>query len=138
VSAGFFDLLGGHPQLGRTFTVEEDVPGSSVAVLGFALWKRLFGGDPAIVGRTLSIDGEPHVVIGVMAADFQPVYRESELWTPLGVNAGNMPLPNATYLVSVDRLAPGRSILDARRCARLRCGPRAHGAGPPLRPLFEP
>src|SRR5262249_39702743 len=114
VSPGFFDLLGGRTVLGRTFTPEEDASESRVAVLGFGLWQRVFAGDPHVVGRTLSIDGEPHVVIGVTAASFQPAYRESELWTPLGVNAHNMPLPNATYLVSVGRLAPGRSLPDAR------------------------
>jgi len=115
VSAGFFELLGGHPALGRTFTAAEDEQGNGLVVLGYGLWQRVFAGDPSVVGRTLSIDGEPHLVIGVMAADFQPAYRETELWTPLGVNAHNMPLPNATYLVSVGRLAPGRSLADARQ-----------------------
>jgi putative ABC transport system permease protein len=115
VSAGFFDLLGGRAILGRTFTPAEDEPGSALAVLGYGLWQRMFGGDQSVVGRRLSIDGEPHVIIGVMAPEFQPAYRESELWTPLGVNAHNMPTPNATYLVSVGRLAQGRSLSDARR-----------------------
>jgi putative ABC transport system permease protein len=115
ISAGFFDLLGGRTIVGRVFTAAEDEPGSTLAVLGYGLWQRMFGGDPSIVGRTISIDGERHVVIGVMAPEFQPAYRESELWTPLGVNAHNMPTPNATYLVSVGRLAPGRSLPDARR-----------------------
>src|SRR5262249_40608442 len=113
VSAGFFDLLGGRTVLGRTFTRAEDEPGSAVAVLGYGLWQRLFDGDPWVLGRVLSIDGEPDEIIGVMPPDFQPAYRESELWTPLGVNAGNMPTPNATYLVSVGRLAPGRTLADA-------------------------
>jgi len=115
VSAGFFDLLGGHPMLGRVFTPAEDEEGSGLVVLGYGLWQRVFGGEPSIVGRKVSIDGEPHVVIGVMAPDFQPAYRESDLWTPLGVNTHNMPLPNATYLVSVGRLAPGKSLADARQ-----------------------
>ncbi len=115
VSSGFFELLGGHPRLGRTFTAAEEDAGGALVVLGHGLWQRVFGGDPSIVGRKISIDGEPHVVIGVMAADFEPAYRESELWTPLGVNASHIPMPNATYLVSVGRLAPGRSLADARR-----------------------
>ena len=115
VSAGFFALLGGQPVLGRLFTPAEDEAGSGLAVLGYGLWQRAFGGEPSVIGRKVSIDGEPHVVIGVMGPDFQPAYRESELWTPLGVNQHNMPLPNATYLVSVGRLAPGRSLADARQ-----------------------
>jgi putative ABC transport system permease protein len=115
VSTGFFDLLGGRTVLGRTFTRDEDETGSGLAVIGYGLWQRLFAGDPAVLGRTLSVDGEPHVVIGVMSPDFQPAYRESELWTPLGVNAHNMPMPTSTYLVSVGRLAPGRSLSEARQ-----------------------
>jgi putative ABC transport system permease protein len=115
VSSGFFQLLGGRALFGRTFTAMEEDSGSALAVLGYGLWQRAFGADPSIVGRKLVIDGEPHVVIGVMNADFQPAYRESELWTPLGVNAGNMPMPNATYLVSVGRLVRGRSLADARQ-----------------------
>ena len=115
VSAGSFDLLGGKTVLGRTFNAREDLPGSGLAVLSDGLWKRVFGGDPKVIGRTVLIDGEPHVIIGVMASGFNPAYRESELWTPLGVSAHNMPLPNATYLVSVGRLAPGRSLADARQ-----------------------
>jgi predicted permease len=115
VSSGFFDLLGGHTQLGRTFAAAEEDAGDALVVLGHGVWQRVFGGDPSVVGRKVAIDGEPHVVIGVMAADFQPAYRESELWTPLGVNASQMPMPNATYLVSVGRLAAGRSLTDARR-----------------------
>ena len=114
VSSGFFELLGGKTARGRTFTRQEDEGNASVAVLSNGLWRRAFGGDPAILGRKISLDGEPHVVIGVMAPDFQPAYRDSELWTPLSVNAHNMPMPNATYLVSVGRLAPGRSLTDAR------------------------
>ena len=115
VSAGFFDLLGGRPVLGRTFTPAEDESEGGVTVLGYGLWRRVFGGEPSVIGRKVSIDGEPHVVIGVMAPDFQPAYRDSELWTPLGVNAHNMPLPNATYLAAVGRLAPQRTLEDARR-----------------------
>jgi predicted permease len=115
VSAGFFELLGGKTVLGRTFTKSEDVPSAGVAVIGFGMWQRVFGGDPTVVGRTLSLDGEPHTVIGVMSADFQPMYRESELWTPLGVDNGNMPLPTSTYLVSVGRLAVDRSLPEAQQ-----------------------
>src|SRR5690349_5344026 len=66
VSAGFFELLGGQPVLGRTFTTDEDDAGSGLVVLGYGLWQRVFAGDPSVLGRTLSIDGEPHVVVGVM------------------------------------------------------------------------
>lgn len=115
VSAGFFDLLGGRPVLGRVFTPAEEEADAGLAVLGYGLWQRVFGGEASVLGRKVSIDGEPHVVIGVMGPDFQPAYRDSELWTPLGVNQHNMPLPNATYLAAVGRLAAHRSLDEARR-----------------------
>lgn len=114
VSAGFFDLLGGRPRLGRVFTPEEDLQGRPLAILGFGLWQRLFGGDEHVLGRSLLLDGEPHVVVGVMSAGFQPLIAETELWTPLGIHAGNLPFPAATYLVSVAHLARGRSPGEAR------------------------
>ena len=114
VSAGFFAILGGRPELGRVFTPDEDVDGNGLVVLSHGAWKRLFGGDPAAIGRTMSIDGAPHVVLGVMGPDFQPAYVDTELWTPLGTNASHMPQPNATFSVSVGRLAPGRTLGEAR------------------------
>ena len=114
VSAGFFAILGGRPELGRVFTPDEDVDGNGLVVLSHGAWKRLFGGDPAAIGRTMSIDGAPHVVLGVMGPDFQPAYVDTELWTPLGTNASHMPQPNATFSVSVGRLAHGRTLGEAR------------------------
>src|SRR4051812_40211465 len=114
VSAGFFAILGGRPELGRVFTPDEDVDGNGLVVISHGLWQRLFGGDRAAIGRTISIDDAPHVVVGVMPLDFQPAYVDTELWTPLGTNASHMPQPNATFSVSVGRLAPGRTIGDAR------------------------
>jgi putative ABC transport system permease protein len=114
VSAGFFAILGAQPELGRVFTPDEDVDGNGLLVLSHGLWQRLFGGDRAAIGRTLSIDGAPHVVIGVMRPDFQPAYVDTELWTPLGTNATHLPLPNATFSISVGRVAPGRTLGDAR------------------------
>src|SRR3954465_278123 len=114
VSAGFFAVLGGRPELGRVFTADEDVDGNGLLVLSHGLWKRLFGGDPSAIGRTLSIDGAPHVVIGVMPPEFQPAYVDTELWTPLGTSAAHLPLPNATFNISVGRLARGQTLGDAR------------------------
>ena len=82
VSAGFFSVLGVPPAFGREFTADEDRPGGPpVVVLSHALWTRL-GSDPAIVGRSLTLRGEPHTVVGVMPRGFttgSPV----DVWTPL-------------------------------------------------------
>jgi hypothetical protein len=67
VSAGFFDVLGVQPALGRTFLPDEEQPGSErVAVLGHGLWQRRFGSDPEVVGRSLSLDGQSTTIVGVL------------------------------------------------------------------------
>jgi len=83
VSAGFFAMFGGHPAIGRVFTDEEVVADEKVVVLGQNLWQRRFGGDPQAVGRTMIVDGEPHVIVGVMPRDFDPAFVPSDFWTPL-------------------------------------------------------
>jgi predicted permease len=65
VTASLFPLLGFEPALGRFFLPEEDI-GGRVVVLGHGVWQRKFGGDPALVGRSITVNGVPHTVIGVM------------------------------------------------------------------------
>ena len=83
VTHSLFALLGVEPALGRTFLPEEDVPGGDrrVVVLGHALWQDEFGGDPGIVGRTITLDRQPYTITGVMPAGFD--YPDAELWVPL-------------------------------------------------------
>jgi putative ABC transport system permease protein len=110
-SAGALALLGRGPIVGRIWTEEEDRALARVAVLSHTLWQRRFGGDPQVLGRTLSIDREPHEIIGVMGPDFEPDYVfASELWTPLGIHEGNLPNPRSTYILTVARLRPGASL----------------------------
>lgn len=72
VSANFFELLGVSPALGRSFFTEEETAGRNrVLVISDALWRRVFAADPAIVGRTISLDHEPHTIVGVLPARFQ-------------------------------------------------------------------
>lgn len=72
VSDGYFRVIGMAPAIGRTFTPDENVPGGPpVVILNDALWRRSFGADPGIVGRTITLDDEPHTVIGVMPPDFE-------------------------------------------------------------------
>ncbi len=75
VSADFFRVLGVHPAIGRDFTQKEDSPsGERVVVLTDGLWRRRFGGDPALVGKTVAINAKPYTVVGVMP----PVFRYGE------------------------------------------------------------
>ena len=72
VSPPFFDILRVQPALGRSFRREEATPGRHrVVILGHSLWQSRFGSDPAAVGRTISLNGVPHEIVGVLPADFE-------------------------------------------------------------------
>jgi predicted permease len=109
VSAQWFDVFGAKPRLGRVFQNEEDQPNANqVIVLSFAAWKRLFGQDAGVLGRTVELNQKPYRVVGVMG----PEYRwpaNVDLWVPLGLAAdqyspGNR--FNESYSAVV-RLKPG-------------------------------
>ena len=110
MSAGLFAVLGAAPALGRTFTAAEEQAATPVVVLSDRLWRRRFGGRPEVIGQTVEVDRIRHEIVGVMPPDFEPAYLPSELWTPLGIRPGNLPLPNATYIVNVVRLRPGVTL----------------------------
>ena len=83
VSTGYFRVLGVRPQLGREFTAEEEqLGGPSVAILSDALWQRAFHSDAAVIGRTVTVGGEPAVVVGVMPAGFQ-AETPKDIWAPI-------------------------------------------------------
>lgn len=94
VSAGYFRVLGVLPAIGREFTVEEDVPGGpALAVLSDRIWRSAFSGDAAVVGQTVLLKGEPHVVVGVMPPTFKS-NSDADVWTPIrpsitGEGSGN-------------------------------------------------
>src|SRR3954470_3131286 len=83
VGGNFFDLLGASPLVGRTFHPDDDRRGSArTVVLSYGFWQRQFGGDPAIVGRTVVLSGKTFTVVGIMPAAFTfPV--GTDIWTPL-------------------------------------------------------
>jgi predicted permease len=83
----WFDAFGARPLLGRIFRPEEDQPhATQVALLAYDTWQRLFGGDPAIVGRSIQLNREDYRVVGVMGPDFEWPSR-TQLWIPLGLAA---------------------------------------------------
>lgn len=84
VTANFFRTLGVKPALGRDFLPEEDTPGgSAVLLLSHRLWERRFGADPAVVGRTVPVNGRGHVVVGVLPPRVV-AYEEAQAFVPLG------------------------------------------------------
>jgi putative ABC transport system permease protein len=83
VSANFFNVLGVDPIAGRTFQAGEDQQGGpKVTVLSYGLWQRRFGGDSAVIGRAVMINGESYTVVGVLPANFQFALRNADLWIP--------------------------------------------------------
>lgn len=83
VSAQYFSVLGVAPLLGRGFTQEEDRPnGSHAVILSYALWQSSMQGDRDIVGKAITLKGEPYTVVGVLPRDAQPT-GNADLWTPL-------------------------------------------------------
>lgn len=84
VSADFFRVLGVQPVLGRAFAPEEDDEGASkTVVLAYATWQTRFGSDPAILGRTLMLNNEPHEVIGVLPRVFELPIDDANVWLPI-------------------------------------------------------
>jgi len=114
VSGSLFRILGGQPLLGRGIEPADDGPrGTEVVVLGYRVWQRLFGGDPNVVGRSLMMEGRPHVVVGVMPARFRFPSDDVELWAAIRDNMSGMPR-NSRFMVAVGRLRAGASQASAQ------------------------
>jgi putative ABC transport system permease protein len=117
VSAGFFPLLGVEAHLGRGFLPEDDKPkGERVVVISHGLWQRRFGGDPNIIGQSLTLDGNSHTVVGVLPAGFNfPINIEkADVWSPLALDGQITEQRGAHYLKVIARLKPGVSLGAAR------------------------
>jgi putative ABC transport system permease protein len=116
VSANFFPLLGVKPMLGRAFLPEEEMPGKDhEVILSYGLWKRRYGGEAAIVGRPIKIDGEDFAVVGVMPRDFSWQFWSDprQLWVPVGYTKTDYGRDNNSFL-SFARLKPGVTVAQAR------------------------
>ncbi|MBZ5618460.1 MAG: ABC transporter permease [Acidobacteriia bacterium] len=114
ISPHYFDIFGIKPVLGRTFAADEDQLGKErVAVLSHKLWETQFGADPAIVGRKIILDGQPHEVIGVLAAGgaFDRAY--AQIWLPLAFEPQNL-TRDFHWLGSYALLKPGVTLQQAR------------------------
>ncbi len=114
VSRDFFSLLGRQPELGRTFTPQENATGAGrVVILSHALWTKRFGADPGIVGRDVRINDESCRVVGVMRPDFRfPDW--AKMWVPLAWDAKEQAVRNNHNYLVLARLRPGAKIEEAR------------------------
>jgi len=91
VSPHYFDIFGIQPSLGRTFAGDEDQVGKErVAVLSHTLWDSQFGADPGVIGRSITLDGIPHAVIGVLPAGGAFDRAFAQIWRPLAFEPENM------------------------------------------------
>jgi predicted permease len=119
VSANFFDVLGVHPHLGRNFLEQEDHRGQhQVVMLADSLWQRRFGGDPSIVGRSISLGGVRYTVVGVLPPDFEFPKQPTDIGKRL---SGRMEIFR-TLAYEADQLAPHHGDLNFAAIARLRPG----------------
>ena len=113
VTASFLPTLGVRPAVGRNFNEDEDRPGGApAAILSDALWRRRYGADPAMIGKTIQVDGKAREVVGIMPADFHFPYATTLLWVPMAIDRAN--LNNASFnRDAIGRLRPGVTMRAA-------------------------
>lgn len=127
LSSNLFSVLGVSPALGRAFTSDEEQSGNDrVVLLSDGLWRRRFGADPSIVGRTIDLSGNLYEIVGVMRPNFQFADREHQLWIPLTINPRLLAREYRTdeqiaafYTRIVDRVAALPGVISAAMVNRL-------------------
>jgi len=116
MSAEVFDALAVRPVLGRTFRPDENEGGRDrVVVLSYGLWQRKFGGDASVIGRSIVLNSNPYVVVGVMPNGFEFPEKRYQLWTPFAFRNNPLGMVNrgARYLRVVGRLRDGVDVRQA-------------------------
>ncbi|HEU5021418.1 MAG TPA: ABC transporter permease [Bryobacteraceae bacterium] len=126
VTHNFFNLLGVHPLLGRTFTVRECQGAEPVVMISAALWQRRFSSDPAIIGRKIVLNDNSKTIIGVVpdSFDFASIFAPGtsiDLFSPFPLTAGTNRMGNT--LMMIGRLKPGISLRQAQAEGNLLIGP---------------
>ena len=134
VTSGYFEVLGANPMLGRSFAPEEEREGHPVAILSHALWQKLFAGTPSAIGASVTVDGTPCTVVGVLPAWFVAPDElsgsdPSEIFLPLGYSAADAAFRGTHFLRTVGRLRGGTTVAEAS--AALDAVARSFGSGYP-------
>ena len=123
ISKECLPLLGTAPLLGRWLSEEEFGKRSAPAVvIGEALWQRQFGRDPRIIGKSVTLDGVAHTVVGVMPAAFRFRGFRREVWRPLQISQEDQASPDARFLSVIGRLKPGATLEEAKTEGRYLSG----------------
>jgi putative ABC transport system permease protein len=119
VTAGYFDVFNMPPAHGRVFTREEDQPGRElVVVLSHRLWVRRFAGDPAVIGRSIELNGQTYDVIGIMPAAFDYTADREELFVPIAFTPERKAMHDEHYLQIYARLRSGATEEQALAALR--------------------
>jgi len=140
VSATFLPTLGIQPVLGRNFTPEEDRPDApKVALLAYGLWQDRFGGDRSVVGRVISLDGQPTQVLGVLPRDFEfPTLAHTSILVPEALDESIVQRNLMGPVVRVfGRTKPGTSIGQARSQLEPLFSAFVESAPPPFRKVLQ-
>jgi putative ABC transport system permease protein len=114
----FYRLLGATAYAGRVIAEEDGELGNAArVVLSYMFWQRRYGGDPAIVGRDIRLDGTPFRVVGILARQFAYLWDDIDLWLPASFNADQQSdaSRHSNTWVMIARLAPGASVVQAQR-----------------------
>ena len=126
VSSGYFSVVGVAPILGRPFLNEEYEPGKDqVVILGHAFWQRRYGSNPDIINKSITLDGSPHVVVGVMPPGIYPArptpsgrltfeQNEEQFWLPMSFTPQWARVRAAHVLGALARLKPGVTVAQAQ------------------------
>jgi putative ABC transport system permease protein len=118
VTTNLFQTLGVEPLAGRAFLPEEEnVKSPRAVVISHGLWQRRFGADPGVVGRTLTLNGNPTTVVGIMPQDFQlqfPISMAVDMWLPMRIDGAAAPDRRYHYLYVLGRMKPGVSTEQAQ------------------------
>jgi len=112
--SGLFPMLGIRPAVGRVFFPEEDRHGSApVVILGHRLWQSRYGGDPGVIGRSISLDNQHYTVVGVLPPGI-PLVRSADLWMPLGQSNDDLSEHVHHGYLAIARLKSGVRLAQAR------------------------
>jgi len=116
VSASLFPLLRVSPQLGRSFSADDEKPGAhQIVILSHGLWERRFGGDPGLLGKSIRIDDAQFGVVGIMPPGFFFPNQKIELWEPFAIDPNSRMAGRSMHILDViGRLRPGVRLEQAR------------------------
>ncbi len=120
VSVDFFEILGVKPVIGRTFARDEfsHLAKARIVIISNALWRQQFAQDPAIVGRTIQVNGNPATIVGVMPAGVVLPDGGDTFWVPWRMNPDSLWTRNNHYLRLIGELKPGATLAQAQTQAR--------------------